>query len=64
MPKFRVSGTFLRDFMVEVEAKSEDDACDLVRQMELHEFDATSYVETKLDECIELDENGEEVVKG
>lgn len=61
MPKFRVSGVFRRDFVVEVEAENEDDACDLVGQFSLNDFDATSYVETTLDDCIEVDENGEEL---
>lgn len=62
MPKFRVSGTFQRDFVVEVEADDADEACDIAEQMGLGDFDSTSYVETRVDDCLELDENGEEIV--
>jgi hypothetical protein len=61
MSKFRVSGTFCRDFVVEIEAKDMDDARDLAGQFGLGDFDATSYVETSIDDCILLDEEGEEV---
>jgi hypothetical protein len=59
--KFRVSGTFRRDFVVEVEAEDLDDACDLVGQFSLGNFDATSFVASSIDECIELDEEGNEI---
>lgn len=61
MPKFRVSGVFRRDFVVEVEAEDMDDACDLVGQFDLGDFDATSYVDTNIDDCIELNEEGNEI---
>jgi hypothetical protein len=56
-----VSGTFRRDFVIEVEAEDTDDACDLVGQLSLNDFDATSYVESTIDDCIELDEEGDEI---
>jgi hypothetical protein len=58
---FRVSGTFRRDFVVEVEAEDLDDACDLAAQFSLGDFDATSFVASSIDECIELDKEGNEI---
>ena len=61
MPRFRVVGEFHAAFVIEVEAKSADDATDLVSQMGMGDFDATSCEESVVQDVIELDEGGEEV---
>lgn len=61
MPKFRIGGTYTLDFVVEVDANDEDDAIDLVKQFSPDDFDGVTYVPTKIDTCIALDAEGNEI---
>jgi len=62
MPMFRVTGDYRSAFIHTVEADSAEDAEDKVVRLRFAELDTTDSGEIETDGCVELDEDGEEVV--
>ena len=61
MPKYRVSGSVIVDFLHEIEAESEDDAMDKVEALHMDQLDDYTVQGNEIDYAVEIDEDGEEV---
>jgi len=61
MPMFRVTGDYRVAFIHTVEADSAEDAEDKVARLGVSQFDTTDSGEVETDDCVELDEDGNEI---
>jgi hypothetical protein len=61
MPTFRVHGDVLIAFIHTIDAPSAEDAENQVERLKLRALDNTDGGETRVQGCIELDEDGNEI---
>jgi len=62
MPSFRVTGDARFAFIHSIEANDLEDAEDKVALLRLSQLDTIDSIDIEIDSCVELDEDGEEIL--